>query len=91
MRASRSAITLTLGTTAWWATPARPCRRSGRDLPRRITGAPTCRAAKPRSRSQGGEDRRHVGDLALGQVAGLRPRVGDQLLALAVVQLLRDR
>src|SRR5262249_47048457 len=31
---------------------------------------------------------RHIGDLVLGQVAGLRARVGDELLALAVVEFL---
>src|SRR3954451_11351171 len=44
-RASRSARTLTFGTTAWWATPARPSSWKWPLLPRRITGAPTSRAA----------------------------------------------
>ena len=39
----------------------------------------------------GGDDGRHVGDLVLGEMARLGARIGDQLLALAVIELLRDR
>ena len=47
-----------------------------------------CEAAQP---GHGGDDGRHVGDLVLGQMAGLGSGVGDELLALAIVELLRDR
>src|SRR5262245_15892708 len=40
---------------------------------------------------QRSDNRRRIGDLVLGQVAGLRARIGNELLALAVVELLRDR
>src|SRR6516162_5806449 len=39
---------------------------------------------------QCGGDGRHVRDLVLTQIAGLGARIGDQLLAVAVVELLGD-
>jgi len=38
---------------------------------------------------QRGDDRRRVADLISGQVTGFRARIGDQFLAVAVIQLLR--
>ena len=46
------------------------------------------KAAQARQR---GDDRRHVADLIFGEVTGFRARIGDQLLAVAVIQLLRHR
>src|SRR6202045_2349539 len=40
---------------------------------------------------QRGDNRRHVADLIFAQVTGFRARIGDQLLAVAVIQLLRHR
>ena len=37
---------------------------------------------------QRARDDRNVADLVLGQVTGFRPRIGDQLLAIAVVEFL---
>ena len=44
-------------------------------------------AAQPRQR---GDDGRHVRDLVLAQIAGLGARIGDQLLAVAVIEFLGD-
>src|SRR3954469_22636388 len=37
------------------------------------------------------DNRWNIADLVLGKVSGLRPRIGDQLLTVAVVKLLCDR
>jgi putative transposase len=47
--------------------------------------------SKATQAGQRGDDRRHVTDLIFDQVTGFRARVGDQLLAVAVIQLLRHR
>jgi hypothetical protein len=44
-----------------------------------------CEAAQP---GHGGDDGRHVGDLALGKMVGLGAGVGDELLPLAIIELL---
>src|SRR5215468_12604980 len=47
-----------------------------------------CEAAQP---GHGGDNGRRDCDLVLGQMSGLGPGVGDELFALAIVELLRDR
>jgi hypothetical protein len=47
-----------------------------------------CEAAQP---GHGGDNGRHIGDLILGEMAGLGPGVADELSALAIVELLCDR
>ena len=81
---------LTLGMTAWWLAPARPLSWNAPLAPRRIIGGSgTGMALKAPADPQPGDDARHVRDQALRQVAGLRARIGDDLLALAVIELLR--
>ena len=58
--------------------------------PRRMTGGSgTGIVAEGAPDLQTGDDPRHVRDQALRQVAGLGARIGDELLALAVIELLR--
>ena len=83
-------MTLTFGTMAWCDTPSSALSQKWPDLPLRITGWTDLQmgeAAQPRQR---GDDGRHVGDLVLGQIAGLGAGVGDELLAVAVIELLGD-
>src|ERR1700730_14374761 len=47
--------------------------------------------SKATQAGQRGDYRRHVADLIFAQVPGFRARIGDQLLAVAVIQLLRHR
>jgi hypothetical protein len=47
--------------------------------------------SKATQAGQRGDNRRHVADLIFAQVPGFRARIGDQLLAVAVIQLLRHR
>ena len=55
---------------------------------RRLVDPQVSKAAQP---DHGGNDRWHIRDLVFSQVAGFGARVGDELLAVAVVQLLGDR
>src|ERR1700730_16799069 len=47
--------------------------------------------SKATQAGQRGDHRRHVTGLIFAQVTGFRARIGDQLLAVAVIQLLRHR
>jgi hypothetical protein len=84
-------MTLTLGTMAWCGTPLSALSQKMPGLAAADYGPGDHKVRKAAQPSHGLDNGRHVVDLALGEMAGLGPGIGDDFLALTIVEFLRDR